>query len=752
MGDTLLTNLCAICHISTPKYKCPRGVRDATAYVPKKTLATPAGVDHDYNFISAIERSRERSERVLVGEKGIIGERELRRPVTVENVEYRLRRFDIMAVRAPVGMSRRQENETRYFKRSKRIEWYVELFLVGGEAGVEKERVTMRIADDWKVSDAFLKNKTTKFFGVSGAADAGLPNHDGSQSVPDETSGAWLPAATLCTQNFRTAAWFSKTHPDRPAGGGGGGGGGSGGGASVSSDAVDALKERLSFYLTRPATTSSAPTTLVPFDPSEKLHDVLAGTVVLEYPTLYVIEKRAGIPAGLPATRRPPSAPKPIIDIRHMREDPELYAQNCIERNYARQSTYPHQIRALFEQWQKLQADSRSSARKPTPPSAPSRGSTRPPPPLLLFGLGRALVHRQGSHRRPRRRLTPRPRAQSRAPRRRGSRSRPRRRDAGPRRGRAQPHQRLDPRGDVPRLLSYINDPPPGFGQPGGPSHVDIGTELGILDFAAAASSSGWGWYYLVDGAAELEHALTQYALAVASRHGWRQPRDQNGEQQIYSVARPDDSDPSSSSSSTPSDATAARRRAKPELVLAGTSEIALAGMKADTTLRHETLPSAASPPPAATAPRPAPAASTPRASTASTSSPKSSSSPDAPDQEVADDVFDEMLDIQTEIIGSLGLHCRLLEMPSTDLGASAARKCDIEAYFPPRASAPASPPAPPQSRRLPWTVNGTALAVPRVLAALLENGWDEKTRTVVIPECLRPWMDGKERIEKMVE
>ena len=46
-----------------------------------------------------------------------------------------------------------------------------------------------------------------------------------------------------------------------------------------------------------------------------------------------------------------------------------------------------------------------------------------------------------------------------------------------------------------------------------------------------------------------------------------------------------------------------------------------------------------------------------------------------------------------------------------------------------------------------PWTVNGTALAVPRVLAAVLENGWDEADMSVTIPEVLRPWMDGREKI-----
>ena len=47
-----------------------------------------------------------------------------------------------------------------------------------------------------------------------------------------------------------------------------------------------------------------------------------------------------------------------------------------------------------------------------------------------------------------------------------------------------------------------------------------------------------------------------------------------------------------------------------------------------------------------------------------------------------------------------------------------------------------------------PWTVNGTALAVPRVLAAILEDGWDEADKSVRVPEVLWPWMDGMEKIE----
>ncbi|TKA77436.1 hypothetical protein B0A49_02328, partial [Cryomyces minteri] len=112
--------------------------------------------------------------------------------------------------------------------------------------------------------------------------------------------------------------------------------------------------------------------------------------------------------------------------------------------------------------------------------------------------------------------------------------------------------------------------------------------------------------------------------------------------------------------------------------------------------------------------------------------------------------VFEEMVSIQKEILQGLGLHCRILEMSTTDLGASATRKQDIEAFFPGRRErddgwgevTSASICTDYQSRRLatrlksnrfggklefPHTVNGTAMAVPRVLAAILENGWIEE-------------------------
>lgn len=329
------------------------------------------------------------------------------------------------------------------------------------------------------------------------------------------------------------------------------------------------------------------------------------------------------------------------------------------------------------------------------------------------------------------------------------------------------------PRGDEALVLSYINDHPeprPAESDRVWRSHVHIGSELGLLDFTAAATASGWGWYYLLDDGARLEQALTNFALDVVTKHGWRQvtppsivyghiaaacgfqPRDQNGEEQIYALNQ------------TASD----RARGVPPLVLAGTAEIPLAGMKADAVIDETELPlKRVGVSRCYRAEAGARGVDTKGLYRVHEFNKVEMFAWTEPNLSSTTEVFDEVLDIQTEILDMLGLHCRVLEMPTTDLGASAARKCDIEAFFPSRRDrddgwgevTSTSICTDYQTRRLntrfkrdgkmvyPWTVNGTALAVPRIIAALLENGWDEAGMRVRLPECLWEYM-GKETIE----
>lgn len=338
------------------------------------------------------------------------------------------------------------------------------------------------------------------------------------------------------------------------------------------------------------------------------------------------------------------------------------------------------------------------------------------------------------------------------------------------------------PVGTEPDVLGYINEhvdvPRLAERQK---SHVDIGQELGILDFSGSAQTSGWGWYFLLGDGAMLEQALVQYALGVARNKGWKavappslvyshiasacgfQPRDQNDEQQIYAIEQVE------------------KDKAKPQLALAGTAEIPLAGMKANQTLEDSELPlKTVGVSRCYRAEAGARGADT-RGLYRVHEFTKVEMFAWAPPDSVGEDhftnaaasgsesIFEEMLSIQKEILEALGLRCRILEMPTTDLGASATRKIDIEAFFPSRQQkdegwgevTSASMCADYQTRRLqtrmrvkggklefPYTLNGTALAVPRVLAAILENHWSEEERAVSIPEVLRPLMGGQAKIQ----
>ncbi|VCW67492.1 unnamed protein product [Gulo gulo] len=124
--------------------------------------------------------------------------------------------------------------------------------------------------------------------------------------------------------------------------------------------------------------------------------------------------------------------------------------------------------------------------------------------------------------------------------------------------------------------------------------------------------------------------------------------------------------------------------------------------------------------------------------------------------------LLEEFLSLQMEILTELGLHFRVLDMPTQELGLPAYRKFDIEAWMPGRGRfgevTSASNCTDFQSRRLhimfqkeagelqfAHTVNATACAVPRLLIALLESNQQEDG-SVLVPPALQPYL-GTERI-----
>ncbi len=116
-------------------------------------------------------------------------------------------------------------------------------------------------------------------------------------------------------------------------------------------------------------------------------------------------------------------------------------------------------------------------------------------------------------------------------------------------------------------------------------------------------------------------------------------------------------------------------------------------------------------------------------------------------------------------VLQRLGLHYRVVELCTADLGFSAAKTYDIEVWLPgqgtyreisscsnctdfqARRALIRYRPAPKQRPQLVHTLNGSGLAVGRTLVAILENGQQEDG-SVVVPEALRPYMGGLKRIE----
>jgi seryl-tRNA synthetase len=112
----------------------------------------------------------------------------------------------------------------------------------------------------------------------------------------------------------------------------------------------------------------------------------------------------------------------------------------------------------------------------------------------------------------------------------------------------------------------------------------------------------------------------------------------------------------------------------------------------------------------------------------------------------------ERILAIEEEILTALGLPYRVVNIAVGDLGASAAKKYDCEAWLPSqgryRELTSCSNTTDYQARRLNirvrrerqtqtlHTLNGTAVAVGRTLIALLENGQREDG-SVALPECL---------------
>ncbi len=124
-------------------------------------------------------------------------------------------------------------------------------------------------------------------------------------------------------------------------------------------------------------------------------------------------------------------------------------------------------------------------------------------------------------------------------------------------------------------------------------------------------------------------------------------------------------------------------------------------------------------------------------------------------------DELELMVETAEAMCGALGLPYRRVEMVTGDLGFAASKKYDVEVYaagcgewlevsscsncedFQARRANIKYRPAGGGPARFVHTLNGSGLALPRILIALLENN-QQADGTVIVPEVIRPYLGGE--------
>ncbi len=296
-------------------------------------------------------------------------------------------------------------------------------------------------------------------------------------------------------------------------------------------------------------------------------------------------------------------------------------------------------------------------------------------------------------------------------------------------------------------VLRTIGPPRPQIDDPR--DHVDLLEAADALDLARGAKVSGARFAYLKGEGALLEFALVRYAIEVAMRHGHTPviPPVLVREEAMYGTGF------------LPTDEQQLFATRDDDLYLVGTSEVPLAALHLDELLDADQLPVRyVGYSPCFRREAGAHGKDTRgilRVHQFEKVELFSFVAPDASDAE-----HERILAIEEEIFSGLEIHAQVVDIPVGDLGASAARKYDLEAWLPGQSAyrevTSCSNTTDYQARRLRTrirteggdnvlvhTLNGTALAVQRAIIALVEQH-QRPDGSVRVPEALQPHL-GRE-------
>jgi seryl-tRNA synthetase len=276
--------------------------------------------------------------------------------------------------------------------------------------------------------------------------------------------------------------------------------------------------------------------------------------------------------------------------------------------------------------------------------------------------------------------------------------------------------------------------------------HLDIAAPLGLIDMERGARTSGSRFAYILGDMVRLQFALVQLAIDRLSAAGFNPvvPPVLVREDALWNTGF------------FPTDRSQIYHAEGDDLYLVGTSEVPLAAMHAGEILDADQLPI-----------RYVGISSCFRREAGAAGKDTRGLfrvhqfdkvemfSFVAPDPETSSREHDFLLEREEELMGALGFHYRVVNIPAGDLGASASKKYDIEVWLPGQQRyaelTSTSNCTDYQARRLRarvrgekgneilHTLNGTAFAIGRTLIAILEYG-QQADGTVKIPEVLHQY------------
>ena len=267
------------------------GARNPAAYKKRSELATSAGIDHDYNYLTSIEREFDKAEKEASIRGLVLDESQQQERLTKGEKKLRAayERIMIIVAKAPKGMSREKNNGTRWRNDLGCLEWTIEWVHANGKRQLSRTRDNLPVAEAYEavLHPRVYKKRKRK-------AEDATEEIPGKIVGPSQSRNVTLP--DVKTEDFKNGKENdshnqpSETPTDKPP--------------ETEESSETAMEKEvqangttplakeptLSFYLHTPSLPSRHPV-LAPLEADTNLSTALRNRLVLEYPTIYIFNQ-----------------------------------------------------------------------------------------------------------------------------------------------------------------------------------------------------------------------------------------------------------------------------------------------------------------------------------------------------------------------------------------------------------------------------------------------------------------------------